>query len=251
VIGRDPRCQLRPASEAISRVHTRIDQREGRVFVRDMGTTNGTLVGERLLQGEEAEAHDGDRIQIGPLIFTLSVAAVAPAPAKTDETEDAAASWLLQSPAPAPGDTALLPAVTPVPTSSAGTAEEPAARPAPTDFKRLQTQVVGDALLATVLPAELVDEEQIGPVRHELIALLDQPVPKRVVLKLDRVTILSSLAVAMLLSHFQRLDRFGGGMRLCKVRDEVFPALESLISTGAISVYPSVDQAVKDPWPIT
>lgn len=250
VIGRDPRCQLRPASEAISRVHTRIDQREGRVFVRDMGTTNGTLLGERLLQGEEAEAHDGDRLQIGPLEFTLSIKTLTAAP-PVDEVEDAAASWLFQGPAgtdPAPGDTALHPLVP----GASSIPAPPAARPKPpTDFKRLQTQVVGEALLVTILSSELVDEEQIGPVRHELIALLEQPVPKRLVIKLDRVSVMSSLAVAMFLSHFQRLDRLGGGLRLCRVRDEVFPALENLLSSGVISIYPSPDHALKDPWPIT
>ena len=65
------------------------------------------------------------------------------------------------------------------------------------------------------------------------------------------MTALSSLAVAMILGHFQRLDRVGGGMRICNVRDEIFPALESVLNTGVIPIFPSAEQALTDPWPIT
>ena len=43
LIGRDQQCQLRPNSNAISRLHTAIEQRDGRVFVRDLGSQIGTL----------------------------------------------------------------------------------------------------------------------------------------------------------------------------------------------------------------
>lgn len=246
VIGRDPRCQLRPASEAISRVHTRIDQRDGHVYVRDLGTTNGTLLGTRVLRGEEAEAQDGDQLQIGPLVFKLSI--TTPAASKTNEAEDTAASWLFNAEDIKPGDTAFHPLPSRIADPASPISQKNVGL---TDFKRLKTQVVGDSLLVTVLSSELADEEQIGPVRHELIALLDQAVPKRLVIRLDRVTALSSLAVAMLLGHFQRLDRAGGGMRLCNVRDEIFPALESVLDSGVVPIFPSAEQALTDPWPIT
>ena len=175
MIGRDPRCQLRPASEAISRVHTRIDQRDGHVYVRDLGTTNGTLLGTRVLHGEEAEAQDGDQLQIGPLVFKLSITSPAAHQnrrGRRHRRKLALSTPKISSPA--------IPHCTPCP---ANFADSPSAKSQKrvnlTDFKRLQTQVVGDSLLVTVLSSELVDEEQIGPVRHELIALLDQDVPKR------------------------------------------------------------------------
>ena len=77
VIGRDPQCQLRPASSAISKRHCALMVRGGRVFVRDFGSTNGTFVNDQLVQGE-VEVRDGDRFKVGPLDFTVSVE-VAPA----------------------------------------------------------------------------------------------------------------------------------------------------------------------------
>lgn len=247
LIGRDASCQLRPASEAISRVHTRIEQRDGRVFVRDMGTTNGTALGTRVLHDEEAEAHNGDDLTIGPLAFTFRIAGAAPAatiePGAGGNEEDAAASWLLQSPVSG-GDTAMLPTI-PAPKAASQ------AETQNFTFRTLRTRVVGDALVATVLTATLEEEDQISPLRHELIALLDQDVPHRLILRLERVTSLSEQAVSMFMAHYQRLDRLGGGLRFCSVREEVLPALESQRVAMLVQVYPNTESALREPWPMT
>src|SRR5438552_4908071 len=74
VIGRDPQCQLRPASSAISKRHCALLVRGGRVFVRDFGSTNGTFVNGQLVQGE-VEIQNGDRFKVGPLDFTVALEA--------------------------------------------------------------------------------------------------------------------------------------------------------------------------------
>jgi predicted component of type VI protein secretion system len=95
VIGRDPQCQLRPASSAISKRHCALLVRGGRVFVRDFGSTNGTFVNDQLVQGE-VEIHDGDRFKVGPLDFTVALettpAAKPAAAAAASATKPAAAS---------------------------------------------------------------------------------------------------------------------------------------------------------------
>ena len=42
MIGRDPDCQLRPASQAVSKKHCAIEVRDGKVYVADIGSTNGS-----------------------------------------------------------------------------------------------------------------------------------------------------------------------------------------------------------------
>jgi anti-anti-sigma factor len=118
-------------------------------------------------------------------------------------------------------------------------------------FQRLKQQVVGDTLVVSVLSVELRDEEQLGPIRHELLSLLDQPVPKRLVIKMDKVTYMSSSALGMFMAHYQRLDRLGGGMRFAQVRDELLPALEHQNFGLLVEIYPTVEAAVREPWPIT
>jgi predicted component of type VI protein secretion system len=76
-IGRDPSCQLRPASPIVSHRHCVILERAGRAFVEDLRSTNGTcLNGERLIG--EKELREGDRLTIGPLAFQIEIEGALP-----------------------------------------------------------------------------------------------------------------------------------------------------------------------------
>src|SRR5437867_309175 len=96
LIGRDPKCNLRPSSESVSKLHCAILQRDACVFVRDLKSTNGTFVNNDRIQ-EEVQVHDGDMIKIGPLVlaFKINVDETTPASPITDDAEDQAVSWLL------------------------------------------------------------------------------------------------------------------------------------------------------------
>ncbi|HKB40767.1 MAG TPA: FHA domain-containing protein [Gemmataceae bacterium] len=77
LIGRDPQCHLRPASASISKRHCALIQREGKVFVRDFDSTNGTFVNDQQIKGE-VELHHDDRLRVGPLNFTVQIEASPP-----------------------------------------------------------------------------------------------------------------------------------------------------------------------------
>jgi len=72
VIGRDPQCQLRPASAVISKRHCAVLQRGGRAFLRDFDSTNGTFVNEEPVKGER-ELKTGDEVKVGPLTFRVVI----------------------------------------------------------------------------------------------------------------------------------------------------------------------------------
>lgn len=79
LIGRDPECQLRPASQAVSKQHCAFHVREGKVLLVDFGSTNGTSVNdEQLPANSEREVKHGDRIKAGPLDFTLALVQTKP-----------------------------------------------------------------------------------------------------------------------------------------------------------------------------
>ncbi|MFL5833781.1 MAG: FHA domain-containing protein [Solirubrobacterales bacterium] len=71
-IGRSKEADVRIDDRYASSIHARVFSREGRFFVEDMSSTNGTLLNGATLQGE-AEAIDGDTVQIGDTIFRLEV----------------------------------------------------------------------------------------------------------------------------------------------------------------------------------
>lgn len=69
-IGREAMCHLRPASTDISRLHCAfVTHPDGRVFLRDYGSSNGTVINHRYLIGGEYQLYDGDLIEVGPLVF--------------------------------------------------------------------------------------------------------------------------------------------------------------------------------------
>ncbi|WP_439626485.1 FHA domain-containing protein [Gemmata sp.] len=72
-IGREAQCNLRPASQAISKKHCGIIVRDDNVFLVDYGSTNGTLVNDVLVRGEEVPVEDGTLVMVGPLDFRLRV----------------------------------------------------------------------------------------------------------------------------------------------------------------------------------
>jgi pSer/pThr/pTyr-binding forkhead associated (FHA) protein len=79
LIGRDPQCNLRPASAMISKRHCAVLVKGGKVFVRDFGSTNGTFVNNDRVQGEHEMKND-DVLKVGPLEFRVALATLTPTP---------------------------------------------------------------------------------------------------------------------------------------------------------------------------
>ena len=93
LIGRDKECQLRPASQMISKRHCAVLVKAGKAFVRDFGSTNGTFVNDEPVKGERQLAND-DLLKVGPLLFrvvmegTVAVNKPTPPPPKSAGASD-------------------------------------------------------------------------------------------------------------------------------------------------------------------
>jgi pSer/pThr/pTyr-binding forkhead associated (FHA) protein len=101
VIGRDPECHLRPASPLISKKHCAFLLQGNQARVRDFGSTNGTLVNNEPVSGEQ-QIKNGDVIKVGPIEFRAEIEAAAPPARRTpparsapSDAEDAAAALFL------------------------------------------------------------------------------------------------------------------------------------------------------------
>jgi len=124
LVGRDPECQLRPASPLISKRHCAIVLGDGKAVVRDFGSTNGTFLNDQPVKGE-AELHNDDQLKIGPLHFRVRLEA----PAAKPKPAPAPAAKPGPKPAPKPGPGAKAPAraAAPAPKPAAGEDEDIAA----------------------------------------------------------------------------------------------------------------------------
>jgi predicted component of type VI protein secretion system len=78
VVGRDPDCRVQLNNRFVSRRHCRLSIRQDGVMVRDLGSTNGTLVnGERV--ADEVHLQIGDSLQLGAVVLQLVAESNVPA----------------------------------------------------------------------------------------------------------------------------------------------------------------------------
>jgi anti-anti-sigma factor len=239
VIGRQADCQLRLSSPMVSKLHAAIERRDGRIFLKDLGSTNGTVLNGRLLRSKAAEIHDGDRIQIGPVVATLATVARRDGGGKVEEQ---VAEWLhgaVPPSFPEPID-ALVTAVFP-------TAGEPGAEVGPA--LQIKPEVIQDILVVTPKVSELESESTIELLRVHLQTLFGQPLPRRVVVNLEYVAHLSGQAIGVLLAHHLRLDRAGGALRICQARARIMAVLHQIRLTMLVECHPTLDEAVLSAWP--
>ncbi|MFI5460774.1 MAG: FHA domain-containing protein [Isosphaerales bacterium] len=237
VIGRDRNCQLRLGSAMVSKLHAVIERRPGGIFLRDLGSTNGTIVNGRSLRSDEAEVKDGDRIQIGPVISTLMVGPCRTAVGKVDEM---VAGWLQGE-----GTVARPYHGEAQPTISYPTSEDPEAEPE----HRIMCEVIQDVLVITPQVSELEEDNVIELLRSHFHALYEQPMPRQVVINFQYIRYVSAHAIGVLLAHHLRLDRAGGAMRICQAHARVMAILHQVQLTMLVECHPTLDEAVLGAWP--
>jgi predicted component of type VI protein secretion system len=129
LIGRDEQCNLRPASPAISKLHCAVTVRDGKVYVKDFGSTNGTQVNDAVVQAAEVEVADGASIRVGPLDFRLRVEKVEVADGTPLPSAESAAAVAAVKAAAAAAPRAPARDTTPSPVRPSGAAPKPAAKP--------------------------------------------------------------------------------------------------------------------------
>jgi predicted component of type VI protein secretion system len=136
LIGRDPQCQLRPASQAISKLHCAVLIRDGKVYIKDYGSTNGTLVDGAVVKDAEVVIEDGATLRVGPLDFRVKIEILAPNPDGTPLPRDNAAALAAVKAAAGTAPDAPARDTTPAPVRpKSGAGAQPAAKPTKPEAK--------------------------------------------------------------------------------------------------------------------
>lgn len=137
IIGRDPGCDIVVAGAHVSRRHAELSIRSGKLWMKDLGSSNGSFVNGK--RTEEVQLKNGDEVKFDAMTFKVVGAADA-----TDEGFDeadmtqfrpalAAKPATATTAAPAPRPAAPAPAATPAPRPAVASAPAPApvSKPAP------------------------------------------------------------------------------------------------------------------------
>ena len=78
-IGKDPSCQLKPAS-GVSDKHCAFLVKQGKLFLVDLGSSEGTFVNDNKISAE-VELKLKDKVKVGPLLFEVKFEAPTASPA--------------------------------------------------------------------------------------------------------------------------------------------------------------------------
>ncbi len=239
-IGREPGCDLRFNTNSVSRLHARIENRGDRVVLRDLGSTNGTVLNGRLLRDQEVTLAHADLFEIGGTRFLVAIDDDVVSP------EDRIVGWLAdgddQDDA-GEGDTMMMqayegrPAVAKAKLFDLGL-----------DDDKIKCEVIEDVLILTPMTGSLDDESTINPLRNALLKILEGPLPSRLVINLAYVGHMSSLAIGVLVAHQLRLQRSGGAMRFCLAQPLVLSYLTLIRLPMLVECYPTMDDAVLSSW---
>lgn len=102
-LGRRQDCHLRIPTRDVSRIHCDLIKRDGKLFAKDLGSSNGTYINAKRIA--EAELKAGDKLRVGPVIFYVQIDGKPPkiVPEPGAETPSAtAAAAAAPTPVPAP-----------------------------------------------------------------------------------------------------------------------------------------------------
>ena len=70
IVGRDEKCALRMASTDVSREHCSIRIEDGTIYVKDLGSSNGTQINDVTIESE-TELKPGQFLKVGPMLMQL------------------------------------------------------------------------------------------------------------------------------------------------------------------------------------
>jgi anti-anti-sigma regulatory factor len=234
LIGRDRACQLRLRSAQVSKQHAVLEQRDGQIFLRDLESTNGTLINGRSIRGLEVEVHHDDQIQIGPVAATVVIGPAGDEAHPDKGPEGESVPDEIEESAPAQGE---CPATEELPLFED---LDPASR--------IKFEVIEGVLVITPQLPELDDETALEALRDKLQSLYEELLPRRVVVNLEFVNRLSRQAIAMLLAHHFRLEWGGGALRICQAHARIIALLDQVRLTMLVDCYPTFDEAVLAAW---
>ena len=240
LIGRGPECHLRLRNPLFGGVHALIERDGDAVYFRD-AAGGGTLINARAARRDRSRLKNGDRLQLGELCLSVVIGADLGGHRRI---EDLVASWLVEwnesqaEPVKESASTAVY------------TLDEVPSGELSTKIVRgpLWLEVIQDVLVVTPRIGRLDEEKAAEQLREGLAELFELALPRRVVLKLDHVTHVSSRTLGVILAYFLRLARDGGALRLSNLHARVFSLIEQLRLPVLLELCSTVEEAVITSW---
>jgi len=239
VVGRQQGCELRLSAASVSKRHAVFFERNGRFYLQDLASTNGTIVNGRMIRDDQTVLAAGDRVQVGPAAFVVEL----------DESACEATRRPLGSPLIAEPDPAAV--LEPSPPEQGGpTLTLPVNLPGSQGmWEHFVYDKVQDLLVITPRLPQLEEDAEIDALREALALRWELSPDPRAIINLENIDRMAPRAIGVILAHHLRLVDSGGSARICQARARIMTILHQLRLTMLVECYPTLDQAVLDAWP--
>jgi pSer/pThr/pTyr-binding forkhead associated (FHA) protein len=239
-IGRDPSCQLRPKHEDVDPKHCALFLQGDYVEVKDLGSEGGTLLnGRRLKPSISTPAHNGDRLQVGPLVFEVQVGADMPGDHHNGQTPPPSED-LLEDEEEA--------------SSTARIANRLIQRQlgqGPDPMKAVGTHlhaVISEGVPCVTIDISRITEEMVPVFKRELANLAERPALTRVVLDFRKVREIGLEAADILLAFNKKLQSRGARLKICELTPETMEVLAARGVMDEIPVFLDCHDAIWSAW---
>lgn len=246
LIGRDPACQLRPASPHISNRHCAILSREGSFFIRDLDSTNGTFLNDERIAGERPLA-TGDWLRVGPLDFDVALDAdtavdrrtpVPPTKSVARGSSDAGLDAMLSA---LRDDTSspreLSPGGESVPLGD--TAMDIGIR------QLVESEEVAGTVALRFTDPKILDDKKVKEIASQLNGMVDGAGRRKLLLNMGNVRAMSATMAEQLANLHKKVRANGGQMILCNIHPAVFPVFQQLKLTKILTIHQDEQEALQ------
>jgi len=219
LIGSEKMCQLRSRLPGIGGQHCALVKREKKIFVRDMGSGQATILNSITLpSGGEWPCHSGDRLEVGPLEFVIQFREAGIA---QKDLEEWAVSCLdtRNDRKFIDQDADAFHKATNASEMAAALLNQMALNKG-VSVGRLRVAKEAGLTVIRFNDEYLVEEAEIAFVKQELFSTLENP-SVRVLLDFKMVNRMSTTAVKMIDEVRKRLQNKSSTLALCRVRSEL------------------------------
>jgi anti-anti-sigma regulatory factor len=251
MIGTSKMCQLRSKIPGVGEQHCVLVRRQRKVFVRDLGSGEPTLLnGSVLPPSEEWQVHAGDHLEVGPLLFVLEFRE---RPLSQRDLEEWALRCLDKD-----GDHEFEDPLEGLRAAERRPLGVNPAEAAASIIDRLQAKrglVLGRLRIGmdsgvTVVrfnDRHIVEEATIALLKKELCENLASP-NLRVLLDFKMVSRMSTAAVIMIEELYTWLRPWGTTLALCRMRKEIQSILKPLDFAHTVPIFNDKKLALTSRW---
>lgn len=246
LIGRDPACQLRPASPHVSNRHCVILSRDGQVMIRDLDSTNGTFLNDERVSGEQPLS-PGDWLRVGPLDFDVGL--------DSDTGVDRRTPLPPTKGASRPGRDAGLEAMLAALCDDASAPRElsPGGEPVPLGRTAMdigirqlvESEEIGDAVALRFTDPKILDDKKIKEIGAQLSGMVEGAGRRKLLFNMGNVRAMSAAMAEQLAGLHKKVRAGGGQMILCNIHPAVFPVFQQLKLTKIMTIHQDEQEALQ------